>query len=72
MRRLVIYAHFDTQDRLRGYVLQHLQALKALGEVHFVSNSNLSEAALDLVRPSVVGTHLRENRGFDFGMWAHV
>jgi lipopolysaccharide biosynthesis protein len=72
MRRLVIYAHFDAQDRLRDYVLQHLQALAALGEVHFVSNSNLSEADLARVRPGVVATHLRENRGFDFGMWAHV
>jgi rhamnosyltransferase len=72
MRRLVIYAHFDAQDRVRGYVLQHLQALQALGEVHFVSNSNLIEAALELLRPFVVATHLRENRGFDFGMWAHV
>lgn len=72
MRRLVIYAHFDAQDRVRGYVRKHLQALQALGEVHFVSNSSLGEAALDLVRPCVVATHLRENRGFDFGMWAHV
>lgn len=72
MRRLVIYAHFDAQDRVRGYVLQHLQALKALGEVHFVSNSKLGETALELVRPWVVAAHLRENRGFDFGMWAQV
>jgi rhamnosyltransferase len=72
MRRLIIYAHFDAQDRVRGYVIRNLQALEALGEVHFVSNSNLSEATLDLVRPHVVTTCLRENRGFDFGMWAHV
>ena len=72
MKRLVIYAHYDTVDRIRGYVLQHLQALTSLGEVHFVSNATLSEATLDQVRPHVVATTLRENRGFDFGMWAHV
>jgi rhamnosyltransferase len=72
MRRLVIYAHYDAQDRIRGYVLEHLQALSVLGDVHFVSNANLSEATLDLVRPHVVATYLRPNRGFDFGMWAHV
>jgi len=72
MRRLVIYAHYDSQNRIRGYVLEHLKALTALGEIHFVSNADLSVATLALVRPQVVATHLRENRGFDFGMWAHV
>jgi rhamnosyltransferase len=72
MRRLVIYAHYDPQDRIREYVLRHLRALMALGEVHFVSNANLSEATLDQVRPLVVATTLRANRGFDFGMWAEA
>ncbi|HEX7554152.1 MAG TPA: rhamnan synthesis F family protein [Geothrix sp.] len=72
MRRLIIYAHYDAQDRIRGYAIKNLQALQLLGEVHFVSNAGLSEATLDRVRSLVVATHLRENRGFDFGMWAHV
>ncbi len=72
MRRLVIYAHYDPEDRIRGYVLRHLDALAPLGEVRFVSNSNLSPEALAPVRARVATVLLRENRGFDFAMWAQV
>ena len=72
MRRLVIYAHYDPEDRVRGYVLRHLDALAVLGEVRFVSNSNLSPEALAPVRARVATVQLRENRGYDFAMWAQV
>lgn len=70
MKRLILFAHFDPENRIRPYICHHLRALHALGgEIHFVSNSSLSPAELDKVRPWVQRTRLRENEGFDFSMW---
>ncbi len=70
MNRLVLFAHFDADNRIQPYVLFHLQALKALGAgVHFISNSPLPSTEIAKVAPFVERTLLRANTGLDFGMW---
>jgi len=70
MRRLLIYAHYDPQARVRPYVLKNLRALSQLGEVRFSSTAPLPESELVKVRPLSADVVLRENRGFDFGQWS--
>jgi lipopolysaccharide biosynthesis protein len=70
MHRLLIYAHYDAQARVRPYVLKNLRALSELGEVRFSSTAPLPASEVDKVRPWASGVVLRENRGFDFGQWS--
>jgi len=68
-RRLFLFAHFDAQSVVRPYIHRHIEALRALGEVWFISNSPLPPSELERVRPLVGNVILRENAGLDFGMW---
>lgn len=68
-RRLILFAHFDSKNCVRPYILHHLEALKALGEVWFISNSPLPPSESERVKPYVGNVILRENTGLDFGMW---
>jgi lipopolysaccharide biosynthesis protein len=72
IRRLLIYAHFDAQAKVRPFVLKHLRALKELGEVRFSSNARLPASEVVKVRPWASEVLLRENRGFDFGQWSEA
>ncbi len=72
MKRLILYAHYDPQARVREYVFHHLRHLRELGEIHFISNSPLDPETQARLRGEVAVLHLKENRGFDFGMWAHA
>jgi lipopolysaccharide biosynthesis protein len=70
MNRLIIFAHWDASAEVKPYILTHLKALKALGgEVEFVSNCPLPPAEVDKLRGLTRGVRLRENVGYDFGMW---
>lgn len=70
MKRLGIFAHYDAQGEVKGYVLEHLKALRRhCSELIFVSTSDLS--GVGRVRASeYCGTVLtRPNTGFDFLSW---
>lgn len=70
-RRLVLYAHWDAEARVRPFTLFHLEALRReLGaEIHLVSNSPLGSAEQEKLRPLCARVILRENVGYDFAMW---
>jgi len=62
MKRLVLFAHFDRDNRVRPYILYHLQALRDLGAtIHFISTSPLPEEELTKLRPHTDDILLREN-----------
>ena len=70
MNRLVLFAHWDAAALVKPYILAHLQALRALGgRIEFISNCPLPPAEVEKVRPLAAGVLLRENVGYDFGMW---
>ena len=73
MRRVAIFAHYDSQDRVKRYVIHHLSALREVcSEVHFASTAKLSVDELAAVDGIVASQHLSENKGYDFGMWRRV
>jgi len=73
MRRIAIYAHYDPDGRIRGYVLRHLSALREIcAEVHFLSTATVADGELAKVDGLVSSRRLCENRGYDFGMWAEA
>lgn len=70
MRRLILFAHYDVGNRIRPYILHHLQALGALGgEVWFISNAPLPGEEVARIKSLSKRVILRENLGYDFGMW---
>src|SRR5690349_11001757 len=71
--RLALFAHFDAQDQVKRYVVEYLAQLRTVCErVVFVSTSRLAASELDKVRPFAGKALLRDNAGFDFGMWQHA
>jgi lipopolysaccharide biosynthesis protein len=73
MKRIAIFAHYDARGEVKPYVLFHLKALQRECEaIAFVSTAELSAGELDKVRPYCSSAVLRENAGFDFGMWQHA
>lgn len=73
MRRLVLFAHYDGQNRVKPYVLHLLEQLgEACSEIHFVSTSELSASELRKVEACCTRAETKENQGFDFSMWQHA
>ena len=70
MKRAAIFAHFDAQNEVKPYIIQHLRALATVCErIVFVSTSALPVSAQQLVKAHAQQVVLMENAGMDFGMW---
>jgi rhamnosyltransferase len=70
VRRVALFAHFDADARVRPFVLHLLKELRTVAdEIVFVSTAALPPEELDKVRPFCARATLKENVGFDFGMW---
>lgn len=70
LARLVIYAHYDADARVKRYVTHALEALRRdCDRIVFVSTAPLAAHETDKVRPLCDTVILRENVGWDFGMW---
>jgi len=70
MKRIALFAHYDGQDQIKPYILTLLRALaEVCEEIVFVSTARLSDAELDKVRAFCSQAFVRENAGYDFGMW---
>lgn len=73
MKRIAIFAHFDARGEVKPYILYYLAALREhCSSIAFVSTGKLSEAELAKVRPYCDTAVVRDNVGYDFGMWKHV
>jgi lipopolysaccharide biosynthesis protein len=73
MRRLAVFAHYDAQGEIKPYVHFYLRALRPHCErIVFVSTATLSPATLGTLDGLCDETALRQNSGFDFGMWQHA
>jgi len=71
--RVTLFAHFDVDDRVKPYVTEYLGRLRQVSpRIVFVSTSRLAESELDKVRPHVEKVFVRDNAGYDFGMWQHA
>jgi rhamnosyltransferase len=71
--RSAIFAHYDAHDEVKDYIVHHLRALREVcDQVVFVSTSSLHESELRKVAPHCQAAYLKDNRGFDFGMWQHA
>jgi len=73
MKRAALFAHFDHQNEVKPYILYFLKCLRELcGDIIFVSTSPLPPSEFDKLQHLVSRIELRENSGFDFGMWHHA
>jgi 2-polyprenyl-3-methyl-5-hydroxy-6-metoxy-1,4-benzoquinol methylase len=69
-KRLMVYAHFDHENKIRGYTEYALKkAREVCRNIVFVSNASLSEEEQKKVTPYCNVVCVKDNRGFDFGMW---
>jgi lipopolysaccharide biosynthesis protein len=72
MKRVAIFAHYDGQNQVKAHSVHLLRALREdCDDVVFVSTSALPEPELDKVRPLCSRVGLKDNAGYDFGMWQH-
>ncbi len=70
MSRLILFAHYDPDCEVKPFVLRHLEGLRELGgRIELVSNSPVPPAEAERLGPRVDRLLLRENVGYDFGMW---
>ncbi len=69
VNRVIIFAHFDPDDRLDPYVVHYLKALSNLGRIVFVSTSRLAKGDMDVVRKIACSATTRPNIGYDFMSW---
>lgn len=68
--KLMIYAHYDADNKIKPYVVYMLNKLKNhYDDIIFVTNSQLEDAELNKIRALVVSIHQKDNVGYDFGMW---
>jgi rhamnosyltransferase len=73
MRRVAVFAHYDSQNTIKRYILRHLAALREVcDEIHFASTAQLGSGELAKLNGLATSSRLCENAGYDFGMWAQV
>jgi len=70
-RYLVLFAHYDSQGQVLGYVHEYLRQLRLLdADIVFVSTADrIDEPDLARLRESCCRVIVRENTGYDFGSW---
>lgn len=71
MQDVCLFAHFDKDDRLDGYVLRYLAKLKELDfAIILISTSRLSAADMARVAGICDDVIVRDNAGLDFASWS--
>lgn len=72
-KRIMVYHHYDCDDRIDEHVLYQLQAFADFGmTLLFVSNSHLSQEEQNKIVHIVDAITIRDNEGFDWGAWKQV
>ncbi|QEX49476.1 Alpha-L-Rha alpha-1,2-L-rhamnosyltransferase/alpha-L-Rha alpha-1,3-L- rhamnosyltransferase [Lactococcus lactis subsp. lactis bv. diacetylactis] len=70
MKRLLLYVHFNKNNKVSDHVIYQLKHMRSLFEkVIFISNSELSEQYQQQLVDFVDEFIQRENKGFDFAAW---
>ncbi len=70
MKRLICYAHFDANGRVRPFVLHALQVMQHLCvDLIFISNSPLTDQDRAQLSKSCSTIIVNNNTGYDFYMW---
>ncbi len=72
-KRIMVYHHYDCDDRIDEHILYQLQAFADFGmTLLFVSNSRLSQEEQNKIVHIVDTITIRDNEGFDWGAWKQV
>ena len=72
-KRLAIYAHYDGHGEVKRYVLHLLRCLQGVCDsIDFVSTADLSAPEQAKLNPLCRRVLLKDNKGFDFGMWQNA
>ncbi len=70
MNRVLLYVHFNKNDRLSEYVVyQLIQMRKLFDEIVFISNSSLPNDDKRRIGDVCDGVLIRKNSGYDFAAW---
>jgi lipopolysaccharide biosynthesis protein len=73
MKRLVLFAHYDAQGEVKRFIVHYLCALREhCDRIVFVSTAKLPPSELEKLEGCCDEIVLRDNVGFDFGMWRHA
>ena len=68
--KVLCFAHYDPDGKIRKYVHFILDVFRNLGyEIHFVSTASLDQTTLASIKPLCATACIRENAGYDFGSW---
>lgn len=71
MQDVCLFAHFDKDDKLDGYVLRYLAKLKELNfAIILISASRLSAADIARLKGHCDDVIVRDNTGLDFASWS--
>ncbi|MGT2845000.1 rhamnan synthesis F family protein [Streptococcus hongkongensis] len=72
MKRLLLYVHFNKNNKISDYIYYQLEQMRPLfSKVVFISNSQLSSVEVDsLKEKQLIDSFIqRENVGYDFAAW---
>jgi rhamnosyltransferase len=73
VKRLVLFAHYDAQGEIKRFIVHYLRALREVCDrIVFVSTAQLAESEIAKIREYCAEIVIRENVGYDFGMWRHA
>ncbi len=72
-RRILVYHHYDCDDRIDAHIIYQLKAFRDYGiTIVFVSNSQLTQEEQKKITSLVDSITIRSNEGFDWGAWKQV
>lgn len=70
MKRVVVFAHYDKNNKIDDYVAYYLKSLKEVGcEVVFVSCCELDNSEIEKVKDYVIHSICEKHDEYDFGSY---
>lgn len=70
MKRLLLYAHYDAENKIKPYVVHTLISMKSVCEdIVFITNSPMENVEYEKIKDLCSKVISRENIGYDFSMW---
>ena len=70
MKRIAIFAHYSTDNKIDDYVIFYLKELKKVAEsIIFVSDTNIEEEELDKIKEYTIKSIAKKHGEYDFGSY---
>ena len=72
MKRICLFAGYDSKNIIHNYVVYYLKELSTISEVYYMADNEISEEEKVKIAPYVKGAYGFNHKKYDFGSWQEL